>query len=246
MKPTTKQRLTVFLVTCALACALTITGANAQAQEASAPVVAIDILLKPDATMVQHATAINDRLRTDYPKGFSLDASHRAHVSLAQRYVRAADLPRVYDVVAKVLAGANVTGMKLEAFKYYYIPVGDLGLQGIVVKPSAELLKLQQAVIDVVTPFALKTGSAAAFVAPTDGSVISPQVVEYVDAFVPEHSGEHYLPHVTTGLATKDYLDKMAAEPFESFTFSPIGVAVYHLGNYGTATTKLKEWDLKH
>ena len=158
MKPTTKQRLTVFLMTGALAYALTITGANAQAQEAAAPVVAIDILLKPDATMVQHATAINDRLRTDYPKGFSLDASHRAHVSLAQRYVRAADLPKVYDAVAKVLAGANVAGMKLEAYKYYYIPVGDLGLQGIVVKPSAELLKLQQAVIDAVTPFALKTG----------------------------------------------------------------------------------------
>ena len=138
MKPTTKQRLTVFLMTGVFAYALTITGANAQAQEAAAPVVAIDILLKPDATMVQHATAINDRLRTDYPKGFSLDASHRAHVSLAQRYVRAADLPKVYDAVAKVLAGANVTGMKLEAFKYYYIPVGDLGLQGIVVKPSAE------------------------------------------------------------------------------------------------------------
>ena len=41
------------------------------------------------------------------------------------------------------------------------------------------------------------------------------------------------------------YLDRMAAEPFESFTFSPAGAAVYHLGNYGTATKKLKEWNLK-
>ena len=70
-------------------------------------------------------------------------------------------------------------------------------------------------------------------------------MIEYVEVFVPEHSGEHYMPHVTTGLASKAYLDKMAAEPFESFTFSPTGAAVYHLGNYGTATTKLKEWDLK-
>ncbi len=37
----------------------------------------------------------------------------------------------------------------------------------------------------------------------------------------------------------------MAAEPFKPFTFSPAGAAVYHLGNYGTATTKLHEFDLK-
>ena len=239
------KNLIHYLFQGALACALAITGANAQAQKTPTTVTAIDILLKPDAIMVQHATAINDRLRKDYPKGFSLDASHRPHVTLAQRYVRTTDLPKVYAAVGKVLASANVTGLKLEAYKYYYIPVGELGLQGIVVKPTPELLKLQQAVIDAVTPFALKTGTAAAFVPPTDGSVISPDVVTYVEVFVPEHSGEHYLPHVTTGLASKAFLDKMAAEPFESFTFSPAGAAVYHLGEWGTAAEKLKELDLK-
>jgi hypothetical protein len=41
------------------------------------------------------------------------------------------------------------------------------------------------------------------------------------------------------------YLDKMLAEPFEPFTFSPAGAAVYQLGPFGTAAKKLKEWDLK-
>jgi len=36
---------------------------------------------------------------------------------------------------------------------------------------------------------------------------------------VPKHSGENYHPHVTTGLANREYLDKMLAEPFETFTF---------------------------
>ena len=40
-------------------------------------------------------------------------------------------------------ARANVTGMKLEAFKHYYVPSNDLGLSGIVARPTAELLKLQ-------------------------------------------------------------------------------------------------------
>ena len=238
------KNVTHYLFQGALACALAIAGANAQAQETC-----------NDCHRHRHppqagrhgpaATAIDDRLRKDYPKGFSLDASHRPHVSLAQRYVRTTDLPKVYAAVGKVLASANVTGLKLEAYKYYYIPVGELGLQGIVVKPTPELLKLQQAVIHAVTPFALKTGTAAAFVPPTDGSVIDPQVIEYVRVFVPEHSGEHYLPHVATGLASKACLDKMAAEPFESFTFSQASAAVYHLGEWGTAAEKLKEWDLK-
>jgi hypothetical protein len=45
--------------------------------------------------------------------------------------------------------------------------------------------------------------------------------------------------------APKEYLDKMLAEPFKPFTFSPAGAAVYQLGPFGTAAKKLKEWDLK-
>jgi hypothetical protein len=37
----------------------------------------------------------------------------------------------------------------------------------------------------------------------------------------------------------------MVDEKFEAFTFSPVGVAVYHLGNFGTARKELKSWELK-
>ena len=37
----------------------------------------------------------------------------------------------------------------------------------------------------------------------------------------------------------------MNAEPFENFTFSPAGAAVYQLGPFGTAARKLKQFDLK-
>ena len=66
-----------------------------------------------------------------------------------------------------------------------------------------------------------------------------------MSTFVPKVSGEHFNPHVTTGVAPREYLDKMLAEPFEPFTFSPAGAAVYQLGQFGTAAKKLKEWDLK-
>jgi len=209
------------------------------------PVTAIDILLEPDATMLRHAKATNDRLLKVYPKGFALDASHRPHITLVQRYVRTADLDKVYAAAGKVFASANVTGLKLEAFKYYYIPDKDLGLSGIVVKPTPELLKLEQDVIDAVAPFTVKTGTSAAFVTTPEDPVINPFLIQYVSAFVPEHSGEHFSPHVTTGLAPRVYLDKMLAEPFELFAFSPAGAAVYHLGHFGTAARKLKAWELK-
>ena len=126
----------------------------------------------------------------------------------------------MYAAAAKAIANHNVAGLKLEAYKYYSIPDKDLGLSGIVIKPTPELLKLEQDVIDAVAPFTVKTGTSAAFVKSEDPGV-NQLLIKYVEVFVPEHSGEHFNPHVTTGLAPRDYLDKMLAEPFENFTFSP-------------------------
>ena len=218
--------------------------ASSSKVESNSDITAIDICLEPDATMVQHAEAVNARLRGVFPEGFALDASHHPHISMFQCFVPTAKLDEAYAAADKVLAGANVTAIKLEAFKYYYIPDKDLGLSGIVIKPTPELLKVEQDVIDAVAPFTVKTGTAAAFVKPEDPGV-NQLLITYVEVFVPEHSGEHYEPHVTTGLAPREYLDKMLAEPFEDFTFSPAGAAVYHLGPYGTAAKKLKQLSVK-
>ena len=210
-----------------------------------APVTAIDILLEPDATMLRHAEAVNARLLKAYPKGFALDATHRPHITIIQRFVRTADLDKVYAAAGKVLAGANVNAMKLEAHKSYYIPSKDSGLAGIVARPTPELLKLQEDLIAAVAPFTVETGTSAAFVTTPDDPIIDPLLIEYVSTFVPKASGEHFNPHVTTGIASREYLDKMLSEPFEPFTFSPAGAAIYQLGQFGTAAKKLKEWHLK-
>jgi phosphoserine phosphatase len=206
-------------------------------------VTAIDILLEPDATMLTHAEADNDRLLAVFPKGFALDAAHRPHITLIQRFVRTADLDQVYAAAGKVFANANVSAIKLEAFKCYYLPTKGLGVAGIVVKPTPELLRLQADLIAAVAPFTLETGPITAFTAGHDDPAIDAAMIQYVSTFVPKASGEHFNPHVSTGVAPKTYLDKMLAEPFESFTFSPAGAAVYQLGPYGTAAKKLREWD---
>jgi hypothetical protein len=208
----------------------------------SSPVTAINILLEPDATMLQRSEANNARLRGVFPKGFALDATHRPHITLLQCFVRTADLDRIYAAAGKVFAGTNLRGLRLEAFKYYYIPSGGLGLAGIVARPTPELRQVQQALIDAVAPFTLATGPSDAFATTPDDPVIDPLLIDYVSTFVAKSSGEHFDPHVTTGIAPRDYLDKMLAEPFEAFTFSPAGAAVYQLGQFGTAAKKLHEW----
>jgi phosphoserine phosphatase len=209
------------------------------------PVTAINILLEPDATMLQRCEANNARLLEVFPPGFALDATHRPHVTLLQCFVRTADLDKIRAAAGKVFAGTHVLGLRMEAFKYYYIPSGAIGLAGIVARPTAALRQLQQALIDAVAPFTVPTGLSDAFATTPEDPVIDPLLIDYVSAFVSKSCGEHFDPHVTTGIAPREFLDKMLAEPFESFTFSPAGAAVYQLGQFGTAAKKLHEWGLK-
>jgi hypothetical protein len=212
---------------------------------ARSAVTAIDILLEPDATMLRHAEVNNARLLAVFPKGFALDAAHRPHITMLQCFVRTADLDKVYAAAGQVLASGQVNAIKLEAFKYYYAPAGAVGVAGIVARPTPELLKLQADIITAARPYMVETGPISAFTDTHDDPATDSAIIQYVSTFVPEMSGAHFNPHVSTGIAPREYLDKMLAEPFEPFTFSPAGAAVYQLGPFGTAAKKLKKWDLK-
>jgi hypothetical protein len=167
---------------------------------------------------------------------------------MLQRFVRTADLGKIYAAASKVFESYNVSKFKLKAYKYYYLTAPSLpgvGLSGIVVETTPELIKLQQDLITAVAPYTVKTGTAAAFVTTPAAPEINDATIKYIEVYVPEHSGEHLELHVTTGLASVDYLNKMLAEPFEDFIFSASGASVFHLGNYGTAQARLKELDVK-
>jgi len=244
-----KTRSNIKALTVQLVCTLSLVVAIAQ-QPASASeqpsITAIDVLLEPDATMLEHAVANNARLLKVFPKGFALDEMHRPHITLVQRFVHTADLDKVYAAAYNVLASANLTAMKLEAYKYYYSPGNGVGVAGIVARPTSELLKLPKQVIAAVAPFTVQTGPISAFTSPHEDPSLDAILIEYVSTFVPKQSGKHFSPHVSTGVATREYLDKMLTEPFKPFTFSPAGAAVYQLGPFGSAAKKLQEWDFKH
>ena len=238
-------RLVVMAVLIGLAA--TVGGGRSRAQEKAVEpnsVTAIDILLEPDATMLKKADAANNRLRESYPKGFALDELHRPHISCLVRYVKTAELDKVYEAVDKVLADEKPATWKLTAYKYYYISLKELGLAGIVIEPTDELIRFQQKLIDAVKPFTVKTGTAAVFATTKEDPHIVEPLIAGVANYVPDGTGKNFSPHVTIGLATEEYLKKMLDEKFENFTFSPVGVSVFHMGNFGTARTKLKGWEL--
>ena len=209
------------------------------------PVTAIDVALEPDATMVQHAEAANARLLKVFPKGYSVNATHRPHITMLQRFVRSADLDKVYAAVGDVLANEKPAGWMLKAFKYDYIVWDGNGLTVILIERTDDLVRFQQKLIDAVAPFTVETGTAAAFFTTPEDPNINQPTIDYVVHYVPASSGDKLEPHVTVGVAPPDYLKKMVAEPFDDFTFSPLALSVYQLGNFGTARKKLKAWEFQ-
>ena len=219
-----------------LTLALVLAAAPALAQS---NLVAIDVLIEPDSTMLAEAQTWNARLREQTPDGFALDATHTPHITLLQTFVAAEELDTVLAAVGKATAGLDVSGLELQATGLYHIPVGGLGLQGIVIEPSAELLAVQAAMIAAVAPFRRSGGREQAFVPDATGAPFDPAMFAYVETFVPDRSGPNYNPHVSTGLAPLAWLDAREAEPFDTFDFGARAIAVYQLGNFGTAAKLL-------
>jgi 2'-5' RNA ligase superfamily len=208
---------------------------------------AIDILILPDPAMQTKATAWNTRLRQSVPDGFALDENHTPHITLLQRYVRTDQLDDVYNVVASTIATAPVETLELTAVKLAHMQVAatpGVGLAGLLVKASPPVIDLQTALIVAIKPHTGSGGTAEAYVTSDAEPDINDDTLRYVDNYVPDHSGENYLAHVTVGQAKLDDLATLEAETFDPFTFRPAGFAVYHLGNNGTAQVQLHKWDL--
>jgi 2'-5' RNA ligase len=239
------------------ACAAPLLGLAIGCQPANAPLqnaegaapggaegdlIAIDVLLEPDAATVERAATVNARLRQSYPQGYALDASHQPHITLLQRFVRRADLEAVSTAVRPALNAEEPLAMPLRITGFTSTTWSGVEVLVYVVELSPELRRLQQRVVGAVQPYAVSGGDARAFVFDASGE-INAETIGWVENFVPDSSGENYFPHVTLGVAQKATTDAIAAEPFDSFTFHAANAAIYQLGNFGTAQRRL--WSLR-
>jgi hypothetical protein len=210
------------------------------------PITAVDVVLEPGDTMIQHAQAANTGLLKNFPKGFALGDEHAPHISVIGGYFYTANLDDLFAAASKVLASEKVMSWKLKAFKYYFIALREIGLGGILVEPTADLIRLQDELFEAIGKFMApaSAGSAAAFKTTPHDPDINQATLDAVATYFSEHRGEHYSPHVTIGVGTTDYLNALLAAPFPTFTFSPAGASAYQFGNFGTAAKQLHSFKL--
>lgn len=203
--------------------------------------IAIDILIEPDSRMMERAKSVNARLRRNYAEGFTFDESHVPHLTLVQRYVRADDVDALARALARYLRPGPMLPIDLQATGYEAASSDAIRTVVCLVERAPGLIHLASRAEEAVRPFALGGGTADAFFgAPTEP--IDPGTIRYVEEFVPARVGERFEPHVTFGRAHADFVETLLGKPFEPFAFSGDNLAIYHLGNHGTARKPL--WTL--
>jgi hypothetical protein len=208
---------------------------------------AVDVLIDPADAMKAKAHEVNARMLQSVPPptGFALDEHHQPHITTLQRYVRTEALPAVFDAVGALVAATDLASLTFTTAAISHLVVDaehGIGLSGIVVKPGPAVLDFQARLIDALAPYTGSNGTPDAYVRTAAEPDINTPTLEYIEHYVPDHSGEHYLAHITTGLATLDDLARIEAEALPPLTFGAAGIGVYQLGNNGTAARHLRSW----
>ena len=208
--------------------------------------IAVNVLLEPDEPALERAGALNATLRADLGAGFAFDETHWPHVTVLQRYLRSVDLDGALAAIDGVVAARDLGGLRLRAVDLegaeFGTPAGTL-LAGVAFEPEPALVVLQEALVVALAPFTRAGGTAGAFFTSPDEPGVNASTIAYVDEYVPAHAGEHYAPHMTVGIGAKERVRVLSGE-FRRFALSPGAVAVYQLGDFGTARRALKTWPL--
>lgn len=202
-------------------------------------VVAINVLLRPDHGMSARAQEINRMLRENYAVGFALDASHVPHISILHRYVRAKDLPEIYAAVERVAAKHPLIGQQLTVKGLEHTPWQGHQVTTINVEKTTELEAMQSALVAALLPYAVESGDSNAFLTSSEEPQVGQQTIDYVKTFVDKQTGDRFKPHITVGISDAETADKVAAQPVEPMKFKVASVAIYQLGDVGTARQEL-------
>jgi len=205
-------------------------------------VIAIDVLLLRNDAMTKRSEAVNARLRENYPEGYTLGPNQVAHITLMHRYVKEKDLTAIESAIAKIMEAEKPLSLELMATGMEHAIWAGVAITTINIKPTARLSRLQHLVETALAPYAATGGGVMAFSTTKELPRIDGEIVSYVEQFVNKSSGEKYKPHVTVGVARADFVRTLEAEPFEALSFTPAGVAIYQLGNFGTAQRELWKW----
>jgi len=225
-----------------LTCVLTAVAALAIAEPAKqgpGDVIAVNVLLQPDQESSERAARLNGLLRHSDPRGFALDATHLPHISVLQGYVQAKDLAAIYDSVRRVSAQLPVAGRQLAVLGLEHKPWGHQEITNIKLAKTPELETLQADLVSAISPYLVKTGDGTAFLTSKEEPDVDGETIEYVRTFVQKHTGAAFEPHITVGISDADTARKVGAQHEALPKLTIASVAVFQLGNVGTARKEL-------
>ncbi|GAA0653582.1 2'-5' RNA ligase family protein [Brevundimonas lenta] len=208
---------------------------------ARSDLLAVDVLLLPDAALIDRAATVNARLREAWPDGFALDEAHRPHITLLQRFVHRADVQALSVAVADVFRLERPRALRLRATGFQSQPWANLDVLSYTVEVSPALRRMHQQIARIVEPFTIKGGDAGAF-APDGTDTANPDAIRRVETFVPDASDGNFAAPVVVGVAPEAAVDVIEAERFRPFDFSIADAAIFHLGRFGAPAARL--WSL--
>jgi hypothetical protein len=93
-------------------------------------------------------------------EGWVLDDTHQPHITTLQRYVRTADLPKVYEAVEKTLAETDMASLSYQAVKITHADWGFPGYGPAVLQMqvSPKVLDFQAKLVAAVAPYGAPCG----------------------------------------------------------------------------------------
>jgi len=202
-------------------------------------VIAINVLLLPDERMQVHAHDLNSQLRRNDPSGFAFDDTHVPHISLVHQYVRSSDLPRVFEAAQRVAAKHKLVGAKVTATGIEHESWNGRELSTLSVQKTDEMANAQRELLDALRPYRSEPGGADAFIRKAGEEEIDPSTIDYVATFAEKRTGDQFKPHFTLGFSDAAFAEQLKAKEVEPFPFKIADVAVFQLGNVGTARKEL-------
>jgi hypothetical protein len=226
------------LLTCALTAVSALAGPEPAKQELG-DVIAVNVLLVPDQEASERAARINGVLRQSYPGGFALDASHLPHISVLHGYIQAKDLADIYVAVAKVSAQHPLIGQHLTVLGLEHKPWDREEITNIKLAKTRDLEGFQADLVSAVSPYLVDTGDERAFVTSAKDPGVDHETIEYVRTFVQKHTGTRFEPHITVGISDAETARKVSAQQSAPPKLTITSVAVFQLGNVGTARKEL-------
>jgi hypothetical protein len=194
----------------------------------SGPLVAVDAAILLPAPAQEAFARLNEQLAGP-PDGFRFDGSHLPHVTLAQQFVPAADLPLVRAEIGAVLASFPPLTLAAERL------AASGATTSLVLAATPSITTLHTRLMDRLAAFDMTAGGADAFLA--NGEPPRARDVEWVTRFRTAAAYGAFQPHVTLGVGTLE-------APAPVLEIEADQAALCHLGRFCTCRQVIASWRL--